>query len=84
MLNVAVPVDVAVAEGTARKALVSAPRQYRLGGVPTRVSTPLRQRLAESRHTADLPDGVIYVPCGDRRLGLPALRRDPTGPTLTN
>ena len=34
MLDVAVPVDVAVAEGTARKALVSAPRQYRFGRCP--------------------------------------------------
>ena len=22
-------------------------------------------RIVKSRHTADLPDGVIYVPCGD-------------------
>jgi hypothetical protein len=34
VLDVAVPVDVAVAEGTARKALVVAPRQYRFGRCP--------------------------------------------------
>src|SRR5688572_4820746 len=27
-------------------------------------------RILESRHTADLPDGVIYVPCGDRRASV--------------
>ena len=27
-------------------------------------------RIVESRHTADLPDGVIYVPCGDRRASV--------------
>ena len=27
-------------------------------------------RIVESRHTTDLPDGVIYVPCGDRRASV--------------
>jgi hypothetical protein len=27
-------------------------------------------RIVESRHTANLPDGVIYVPCGDRRASV--------------
>jgi hypothetical protein len=27
-------------------------------------------RILQSRHTVDLPDGVIYVPCGDRRASV--------------
>ena len=27
-------------------------------------------RIVESRHTSDLPDGVLYVPCGDRRASV--------------
>ncbi|WP_143770633.1 replication initiator [Pseudonocardia dioxanivorans] len=27
-------------------------------------------RLLESRHTASMPDGVLYVPCGDRRASV--------------
>ena len=27
-------------------------------------------RIVDSRHTTDLPDGVIYVPCGDRRASV--------------
>jgi hypothetical protein len=60
VLNVAVPVDVAVAEGTARKALVSAPQQYRFGrcphaGIDASTSTAGSLKLPSDRRPSPVP-----------------------------
>ncbi|WP_203779416.1 replication initiator [Paractinoplanes rishiriensis] len=44
-------------------------RPIRLAGTMTTVEAATGRLLAE-RHTADMPDGVIYKPCGNRRASV--------------
>lgn len=48
------------------KAASACTRPVRLAGTMATVDTVTGRVLSE-RHTADLPDGVIYKPCGNRR-----------------
>ena len=48
------------------KAAAACTRPVRLAGSMTTVEAATGRILSE-RHTADLPDGVIYKPCGNRR-----------------
>jgi hypothetical protein len=48
------------------KAAAACTRPVRLAGTMTTVDTATGRILSE-RHTVDLPDGVIYKPCGNRR-----------------
>jgi hypothetical protein len=48
------------------KAAAACARPVRLAGTMATVD-PATGRILSERHTADLPDGVIYKPCGNRR-----------------
>jgi hypothetical protein len=48
------------------RAAAACTRPIRLAGTMATVDTATGRVLSE-RHTADLPDGVIYKPCGNRR-----------------
>ncbi|MEV6495496.1 replication initiator, partial [Actinoplanes sp. NPDC051633] len=48
------------------KAASACTRPVRLAGTMLTIDLAAR-RILDERHTADMPDGVIYKPCGNRR-----------------
>ena len=65
------------------KAAATCTRPIRLAGTIATVEAATGRLLAE-RSTADLPDGVIYKPCGNRRESVcPACSQRATSPTMS-